>query len=271
MNRGGDGSSPQTSWGRAVPTPVATPVKAWGRFAKHASPAGSRRQLRFSVALRARAIISRFSLLLALFTFAASPADEILFQDDFKGKLADGWSWVREHREGWRATERGLEVRIEPGNMWGPANNAKNVLTRPAPDTAKDEIEVSVSVENRPTEQYEQVDLVWYYDDSHMVKVGQELVDGKLSIVMGREEGDRTRTIAIIPLESFTVRLRFLSKGNRIRGQFRTPGSENWKDAGECDLPVRGPAKVSLQCYQGPALTEHWARITEFRIRRIRD
>src|SRR5258707_15257877 len=95
--------------------------------------------------------------------------DDVLFKDDFHGKLGEGWSWVREHREGWRVTGRGLEVRIEPGNMWGPANDARNVLVRPAPGTANEGIEVSVNVENRPTSQYEQADLVWYFDDGHMV------------------------------------------------------------------------------------------------------
>src|SRR2546427_2814220 len=99
-------------------------------------------------------------------------ADESLFWDDFKGKLGEGWSWLREHREAWRATDHGLEIRLEPGNMWGPQNNAKNVLLRSAPDATKREIEVSVIVENKPTHQYEQVDLVWYYDDSNMVKLG---------------------------------------------------------------------------------------------------
>ena len=195
-------------------------------------------------------------------------SEALLFQDDFKGRLGEGWSWVREHPEAWRVTGGGLEVRVEPGNMWGKANNAKNVLVRPAPDTTKGAVEVAVTVENRPTSQYEQVDLVWYYDDSHMVKLGQELVNGQLSIVMGREEGDRTRTVAIIPLESASVRLRQVVTGNRIRGQYRTPEAKDWTDAGECDLPALGEAKVSLQFYQGPAQEEHWARVTEFRISR---
>ena len=92
-------------------------------------------------------------------------AQEVLFKDDFKGKLGEGWSWVREHRKAWRVTEHGLEVRIEPGNMWGPQNDARNLLVRLAPDAATNEIEVFVTVENHPTNQYEQVDLVWYYDD----------------------------------------------------------------------------------------------------------
>src|SRR6185503_17029090 len=107
---------------------------------------------------------------------SSSAEMQSLFQDDFKGKLGQGWSWIREHREAWRVGERGLEVRIQPGNMWGPQNDARNVLVRAAPDPAQGEIEVSVNVENKPTHQYEQVDLVWYFDDSNMVKLGLELV-----------------------------------------------------------------------------------------------
>jgi regulation of enolase protein 1 (concanavalin A-like superfamily) len=157
-------------------------------------------------------------------------------------------------------------VRLEPGNMWGPQNNARNLLVRPAPEVGDAEIEVSAAVENNPTNQFEQVDLVWYYDDSNMVKLGQELVDGQLSVVMGRESNDQTRTVAIIPLDSTAVRLRFLVRGNRIRGQFRTPGAADWQDAGQCDLPApeNAKARLSLQFYQGSAKAEHWARVTSF-------
>jgi regulation of enolase protein 1 (concanavalin A-like superfamily) len=155
--------------------------------------------------------------------------------------------------------------------MWGKANDAKNVLVRPAPDLAPDGIEITVTVENRPTAQYEQVDLVWYYDDSHMVKLGQELVDGKLSIVMGREENDRTRTVKIVPLDALRVQLRFLVKGSSIRGQFRPAGLDQWQEVGECDLPApaNGKPRVSLQFYQGLADAEHWARVSEFRVRKL--
>ncbi len=201
----------------------------------------------------------------------SSRGGEVLFEDNFNGKLGDGWSWVREHREAWRVSERGLEVRVEPGNMWGSANDAKNVLVRPAPDLGINGIEITVTFENRPTAQYEQADLVWYYDDRHMVKLGQELVDGKLCIVMGREENDRTRTIKILPLEASKVQLRFSVKGNSIRGQFRPAGSEQWQDVGECDLPApaNGKPRISLQFYQGLADVEHWVGVSEFRVRRL--
>jgi len=207
----------------------------------------------------------RALLLMTVVCWFPSTAEE-LFQDNFKGRLADGWSWIREDKSGWRVTEHGLEVRIQPGNMWGPANNARNVLVRPLPNATNATIEISVTVENRPTEQYEQANLVWYYDDSHMVKLGQELVDGKLSIVMGREEKDKTSTMAIIPIQSAVVHLRFIAKGNSIRGEYRLADEKDWRAAGQCDLPVNGLPKASLQAYQGPKTQERWARFTEFRI-----
>src|SRR5207302_4614272 len=177
-------------------------------------------------------------LLLAVFNAALGRVDELVFQDDFKGKLQEGWLWLREDSKAWRVTEQGLEVRLQPGNLWGPANDAKNVLVRAAPDAAKGEVEISVTVSNRPSGQYEQVDLVWYYDDSNMVKLGQELVDGKLSIVMGREENDKTKTVAIVPLISTSVRLRFFVKGDHIQGEFRAADANEWQTAGECSLPA---------------------------------
>src|SRR2546423_12938183 len=59
-----------------------------------------------------------------------------------------------------------------------PPMMQKNVLVRrldPGPAGPHQQLQISITVSNKPTEQYEQVDLVWYYDDSHMVKIGQEL------------------------------------------------------------------------------------------------
>jgi regulation of enolase protein 1 (concanavalin A-like superfamily) len=199
-------------------------------------------------------------------------ADEVLFKDDFAGKLSGGWSWVREAKEAWRVTERGLEFRVLPGNLWGGANDAKNVLVRPAPDSATGEVEVSVSVTNLPTHQYEQANLAWYYDDSHMVKLGLELVDGQVCIVMGREAADKTRTLAKIPIAVNSVRLRLRVAGNQIRGQYLPAGSDKWLDAGAGELPAppQAQAKISLHCYQGPPAAEHWARFSDFRMVRVR-
>lgn len=197
------------------------------------------------------------------------PPPELIFHDDFKGKLGGGWSWIREDPAAWRVTSDGLEVRVQPGNMWGPANDAKNVLVRAIPEPSRGAIEVSVTVSNRPAHQYEQIDLVWYYDDRHMVKIGQEQVDGVLSLVMGREEGDKTKTIAIVPVDAGSLDIRFLVSGDRIRGQFRATGAGVWRDAGETTLPSAGEPKASLQVYQGPPGVDRWARFNRFRVTRL--
>jgi len=157
--------------------------------------------------------------------------------------------------------------------MWGPANDAKNILLRPVPDPEKQPIQITASINNHPTSQYEQTDLVWYYDDGHMVKIGQEMVDGQLSIVMGREQNDKTRTIAIIPLNSDTVDLRLEVKANQINGLFKTPKSD-WRPAGQCDLPKPAAPnstapRITLQFYQGPEKEEHWATVSSFTVRRL--
>ena len=197
----------------------------------------------------------------------AQSGDAVVFRDDFNGKLAEGWTWIREDSAAWRVTASGLEIRVQPGNMWGPANDAKNVLVRGIPEPANGTVEIAVTVSNQPSNQYEQIDLVWYYDDRHMVKIGQEQVDGVLSLVMGREEGDKTKTIAIVPIDVHSLDVRFLASAGRIRGQFRAAGAAEWKDAGEATLPSNGGApKASLQVYQGPAGVDRWARFNRFRV-----
>jgi regulation of enolase protein 1 (concanavalin A-like superfamily) len=192
-------------------------------------------------------------------------AAEPIFVDRFVDGLKPGWSWIREDKSNWRTTGEGLEIRIQRGNMWGPENSGRNVLVRDLPDS-KGPMEVSVTVEHKPTEQYEQCDLVAYYDDSHQVKIGEELVDGKLSIVMGREEKDRARTIAIIPLEKNRVELKLRIEGKQLTGYFRPEGITNWQKAGECDLPGQGQPRIAIQTYQGSDEKEHWAKIQDFRI-----
>src|SRR3954471_6397570 len=202
---------------------------------------------------------------------ADTDAGGLPFRDTFRPKPDAGWRWVREDPNSWRVGQGGLEVRILPGNNWGPANDAKNVLVRPAPDVTKQPVEITASVRNKPTGQWEQVDLCWYYDDSNMVKLGQELVDGQLSIVMGREQNDRARTVKIVPIDSDRVELRLVVSGNTVRGRFKTPDAD-WREVGECDLPPAPLGKapqVSLQFYQGLPDVEHWARVSEVTIRAV--
>jgi regulation of enolase protein 1 (concanavalin A-like superfamily) len=123
---------------------------------------------------------------------------------------------------------------------------------------------------HQPVHQYQQANLAWYFDDSNMVKLGLELVDGQPCIVMGREEADKTRTLAKIAVNFSSVRLRLRVAGKQIRGQYLPAGTEKWLDAATGELPAPpGPsAKISLHGYQGPPDQEQWARFTDFEVRR---
>lgn len=208
------------------------------------------------------------ALTLAAGAARAGERGSVVFSDDFRGKLAEGWRWVREDPAAWRVSDKGLEIRIQPGNMWGGGNDAKNVLVRDVPKSKRGALSAEATFENKPTSQYEQVDLVWYYDDSNMVKIGLELVDGEVCMVMGREEDDTTRTIAKPPIgnEVSILTVRLTARGDTIKGEYRVQNEETWRTAGECELPAKGDAKISVQAYQGPADTEHWAKISKFRL-----
>ena len=204
-----------------------------------------------------------------LTALAAPEAGKLIIRDNFQAGLGDGWTFEREDRADWRTGPLGLEVRVRPGGMWGGGNNARNVMVHPIPAPTNAPIEIAVTVSNVPSAQWEQANLVWYYDAGNMVKLGQELVTGRLSIVMGREENDRARTVGIIPLDAYAVELRLQAFNNHLRGQFRTAPWREWRDVGECDLPVKGSPNASLHFYNGPANEEHWVRVNNFTVRRL--
>jgi len=43
----------------------------------------------------------------------------------------------------------------------------------------------------------------------------------------------------------------------------------SWREVGTCDMPAKGLPNISMQFYQGPADAEHWARVSEFVIRKF--
>jgi len=194
--------------------------------------------------------------------------ETLLFADPFQEELSGGWSWRRENNNAWRVEGGELQIRVQPGNLWGGANNVKNVLVRELPKGSSDTKTIAIEVASRhkPTGQYEQAGMAWYYDDSNMVKLTNEWIDGRPNVVMGREQDDRTRTIAIIPIPDPVVQLRLLISGDQITGQYRPDEKGPWKKAGTCDSPRNGPARVSLHTYNGRPNSTNWARFSGFRI-----
>lgn len=216
--------------------------------------------------------VSKFSVIVLIVLLGSAPMYSGEQKNPFAGKsLPDVWTWKRSNPKAWRLRDGGLEIKIEPGNMWGRMNDAKNVLLIPiANDLRELGTDVQVTLANSPTRRWEQVDLVWYYRDSHMVKIGLELEHEKNSVVMGREEDDRTRIIKIVPIERDEVTVRLKVTGGQVQGYYRLATEDKWTKVGACTEPrpteSSDKPRVSIQCYQGDPQNPHWARITKLKV-----
>lgn len=196
--------------------------------------------------------------LLALTTCAkptsADPAEEaIVFEDKFQGDLADGWSWIRERGAHWCVREGKLEIRVVPGL----AETVENALVRSAPARSGGMYAIDVTVTNNspPTQQWEQAGITWYRDGKPVLKVVKELVDGEVMIIPGRK-----------PIASKTVQLRLVVTADSYTAMYRDEGESDFQVAATGKLPAAGNEQVSIQCYNGPPNAEHWIRFDNFRI-----
>lgn len=184
---------------------------------------------------------------------AAAAEGRVLFEDPFDGKLADGWTWLRENPQNWRIREGALEIRVEPG----AGQDVKNALVRKAPDRSagKVAVEVTVTFTASPTRQFEQAGITWYQAGTPRFKLVHELVDGQLVIIPGRA-----------PAPQKTVQLRLVFEGQQYAAQFRPDGQGPFQTVATGTLPLAADEQVSIQCYHGPADEEHWIRFDNFRI-----
>lgn len=176
-----------------------------------------------------------------------------VFEDKFEGKLGPGWSWIREDPKKWRIKDGALEICVQPG----VAHNVKNALVRKAPNRSKDKwcIEVTVTNNTVPTQQYEQAGITWYNNGKPVFKFVKELVSGTVMMIPSRK-----------PMPGKSVRLRLIVDGNSYTAQFLPDGKRFFETAAEGKLPPQSDDQVSIQCYNGPPNAEHWIRFDNFRI-----
>lgn len=191
----------------------------------------------------------------AAFSTSLAAERQVVFEDRFDGKLAEGWSWLREEKDAWRFRDGGLEIRVQPGK----AATVKNALVRDIPEHPQGKwiFEVTVTNLSEPIQQYEQAGMTWYHDGKPAFKLVKELVDHKQVIVPGK-----------IPIAENTARLRLTVSSEHYTAEFRPDGQTEWHQAATGRLPAAGHGKdqISLQCYDGPLNAEHWMRFTDFRI-----
>jgi len=192
-------------------------------------------------------------VLLPVWLSVAAAEQAVVFEDRFEGKLAAGWTWLREDPAAWRIRENHLELRVQPGD----ANSVKNALLRQAPDRSQGRVAIEVNVTNpkAPVRQFEQAGITWYHDGKPVFKLVKELVDGQLMIIPGRK-----------PMTNETVQLRLIVTADSWTAQFRPKGEGDFLTADTGKLPPPGADQVSLQCYHGPPDAEHWVRFDRFRM-----
>jgi hypothetical protein len=199
------------------------------------------------------------TVVFALYAVSLSAAEpQVVFEDRFEGKLAEGWTWLREHPDYWRLKDGALEIRVEPG----VATTVKNALVRKAPDRSQGKFAIDVTVANttKPTQQYEQLGITWYNGGKPAVKLVKELIDGGLYIIPGKP-----------PMAAESVQLRLIVTADGWTAQYRPNCQGEFQTAGTGKLPAPGDDQVSLQCYNGPAEGEHWMRFDDFRILKLAD
>lgn len=197
------------------------------------------------------------AIIVLLFTSALSAAEpDVVFRDTFAGKIADGWTWLRENPETHQIGKAGLSIRVEPG----VAHNVKNALLRPAPDrkSGKFAIDVVVTFTSAPTNQYEQAGITWYQKGKPVFKLVHEHIDGREYIIPGKK-----------PAPERTVRLRLIVDKSRYIAQYQPNARGEFKTAATGALPPGNDEQVSIQCYNGPVDAEHWIRFSDFLITKI--
>ena len=199
-----------------------------------------------------RPVVLVFAVLMLPAVLAAGEP-RVVFEDSFKGKLAEGWTWLRENPKAWRIADDALEIRVEPGVN----ETVRNALLRPAPDRSKGKfaVEVTVTFTTPPTRQYEQAGITWYRDGRPGFKLVHELINRKLYIIPGK-----------VPAPSKTVQLRLIVTADRYTAQFREDVKGEFKTVRSGALRAGAKEQVSIQCYNGPPDAEHWIRFDDFRI-----
>ena len=185
-----------------------------------------------------------------------SSNEQVIFKDNFDGKLDEGWSWLRENSDRWRIQNRGLEICVEPG----AEDTVKNALLRAAPDRAQSRFAIEVTVTNHslPTQPYEQAGITWYNDGKPVFKEVKELINGELYIIPGKP-----------PMSTKSVRLRLVVTANSWEAQYRPEGATEFQTAATGELPPPNNDQVSIQCYHGPPDEEHWIRFEQFSIKQL--
>ena len=203
------------------------------------------------------------ALALVLFT-----QDAALFEEKFaEGKLAEGWSWIREDATGWKVESGALKVKCLPGSIWYKKRDAKNLLVRKLAVAATEEAPVSieVTVDSDPETNAEQCGLFLYSDEKNYVKLIRECNKSKPGIVLARQAKGFPESIPPKEEPKGPIRLKLVWSGAKVVGSYKAAG--DWVTLGEYEMPEStGELKIGLGAHGAAPDADRWASFTAFRI-----
>jgi beta-xylosidase len=172
----------------------------------------------------------------------------VLFQDDFNGSLATGWSWVREDPTHWNLTDSPGSLRITLQDGFIVLSSVKNLLLRSAPSG---NFEIATFVNCTPTSNFQLAGLVVYQDDSNYLQFGRSFCDRAETCVgngvyfdnvVAREGGGSK--YATTPGSQSEAYLRLRREGTTYTAYFSEDGA-NWTVIGQHSNPLN-PLRVGL-------------------------
>ena len=191
--------------------------------------------------------------------FGDSGDGDVLFEDRLDAAPAGDWEWIRPARDGWWVLDRALQIKALPGTLCRDANDARNVLLRPAPAPA---FAVDVVVTSNPQTDAEQAGLVLYHDDDNYIKLVREYLDGRTYVVMAREDDGEFEVVAKVPCDGATVILGLRVDAAQVRGTMQFQSDAEATAVGTTARPA-GDARLGLLCHG--AADEATARRAHFR------
>lgn len=202
--------------------------------------------------------------ILAICGGTAGAEDRPLFEEDFNGSLAEGWTWLDEVPGSWKLTNEGLELKVLSvgDSLWAGGKKHPNLLLRDPGKSA--EFAIEVELKNQPTSQFEHAGLVLFADGDNYVALYKEQL-GKPEVVLIVEKDAKPWHVSK-PHEHEEIHLRLTVAGKKAIAQYRHYDSDAWQTLGERELPVAGPYKVGLTAGLGPKDGDHRAVFSRFRV-----
>ena len=182
-------------------------------------------------------------------------------------QLPEGWAFLREDAGGWRYVGDRLELRSQKGRIWA-GDGATNLLLH-ASKAAGQRVTADVS-HTAPKTKYEQGGLLVYRDDDHFVKLINEFIDGEYYVVMAREVGGKGKVFTKIKTGEKGIRLRLAVSGDQVAASYAHLGSDQFKPAGECELPWASDARFGLFTQDGADQELRWVGFENISVSRVK-